>query len=219
VPSLYRSPRSLADGKPRPDHAAGLRVWADGDSTSYFMSVSFLDTMRQLDAVEVQPAPEYKVSSGLSTPQFFDWPAYLDEQMRLYAPDVVVFMVGANDAANAVDSATYRALVAATMDRLRAPGRYVLWVGQPTMGPQRPDLRATVPRLNAIMAEEAASRPWVIYVDAFAATAGPDGDFSAYLPDEHGVPQLARTDDGVHFTPAGGRLLARAVIAALFGFE
>jgi hypothetical protein len=80
------------------------------------------------------------------------------------------------------------------MDLLQREGRLVAWVGMPSF--VRGDLAASAPPLNAAARAAAAERDWVVYVD----TAGisPDGG------------------DGVHFSPGRGRLLARAVIDALF---
>jgi hypothetical protein len=215
-PPPQPAPRSGNDGKPRPTSAAGLRVWSDGDSTSYFMSLSFLQTMSALDALPVQAA-EYKQSTGLLNPAYFDWPAYAAAQMEAYRPDIAVFMIGANDASVGMPLEVYHQRVGAMMDLLYAPRRYVVWIGQPNMG--RPDLLAAVPAMNEVFRQEAAARPWVLYVDAWAATSDSSGHYAQFLPDEHGVLTQMRTDDGVHFTAAGGRLLANAAIAELFGFR
>lgn len=215
VPSTARDgPPPTATSTPTPSPTpsptpvpspAGLRVWSNGDSTSYFMSASFLSGMVARGAVQVQPAPEYFVSSGLTSPGFFDWPAYLAAQMAAYDPHVVVFMVGANDAY--ADPETYRVLVGQVMDQLA--GRRVAWVGQPNMG--RPDLASPLPALNSVMAEEAAKRDWVVYVDTWAITSDASGAYTPYAADG----TLIRGDDGVHFTSAGGVLLAAEVIKAL----
>jgi hypothetical protein len=202
----------------RPTSAQGLRIWADGDSTSYFVSVAFLALMQQQGAVPVQPAAVYQVSSGLMNPGFFDWPSYIASEMAATNPDVVLFMLGANDAVGAPDTETYRARVAAVMDELRAPGRTVLWMGQPHMGtePSGRNLSSNVDALNQVFAQEAAKRPWVIYVDTWALTSDADGNYAQYLPDENGVVHAIRGDDGIHLTSEGGRRLALAAIRALF---
>jgi hypothetical protein len=187
---------------------AGVRIWSNGDSTSFFMSVAFINSAANLGAVPTQPEPEYKISSGLLRPEFFDWPAYLASEMALRDPQVVVFMVGANDAYVGMPLETYRTRVAAVMDQLS--GRRLIWVSQPNMG--RADLAASIPAMNEVYRSEAAARPWVTYVDAWALTSDADGAFTSYLPDETGALVLARGEDGVHFTSAGGRVLARAVL-------
>lgn len=192
---------------------AGIRLWSDGDSTSYFMSAALIEMASSLGAVPVQPAAEYKVSSGLMNPAFFDWPAYISAQFAEMRPAVAVFMVGANDASSSLPYDLYHQRVGDLMDLMRAPFRSVIWVGQPHMG--RPDLEPVIPDMNRIFAEEAAKRPWVTYVDVYGVTSAADGSYAAYLPDAAGVVQLMRASDGVHFTPAGGRLLADRVLRAI----
>ncbi|GMV85464.1 MAG: hypothetical protein AMXMBFR80_13190 [Dehalococcoidia bacterium] len=193
---------------------AGVTIWSNGDSTSYYMTVALLAMVERAGGKAVMP-PGYVVSSGLLNPGLHDWPANLAAAMAAYNPGVVVFMIGANDANGAAaNPEAYRARVAALMDQLQAPGRQVAWVGQPTMG--REDLAASVPVVNAIFREEAATRPWLTYVDAWAVTAGPAGGFATHLPGPGGELQLMRADDGVHLTPAAGERIARAVFEALF---
>ncbi|MEO9254980.1 MAG: GDSL-type esterase/lipase family protein [Tepidiformaceae bacterium] len=212
------SPTPTPVPKRHPISAAGLRVWADGDSTSYFVSVAVLSMLGAEGAIEVQDAPEYKISSGLMSPGFFDWPAYLASQMERTWPDVVVFMLGANDAVGAPSADVYRERVAAVMDELDAPGRTVVWVGQPHMGvePSGRNLSPEILVLNQVFEEEAAKRPWVIYVDTWALTSDAAGNYARDLPDENGVLETMRGDDGIHLSAAGGRRIAQAVIAALF---
>ncbi len=194
------------DGQPEPapvptSRHSPLRVWSDGDSTSYFMTVAFFDLMTQRGAAPVRGA-DYKISSGLVNKgssavlgvPFSDWFSYASEEMERYAPDIVVFMVGANDlsyaAANPED---YRSRIGWMMDLLRAPGRVVLWVGQPAI--TRSDIALLVPGINALFRAEAAGRPWVTFVDA-----------SSIVPD---------AEDGVHLSPSAGRRLAGLVAAVL----
>ncbi len=134
--------------------------------------------------------------------------------MATYDPDVVVFMVGANDANQVTSTAEYAARVGRVMDLMYREGRTVVWMGQPCMG--RSDLAASIPAVNRVFQEQAASRPWVLYIDTWALTSWSDGTCAPSLPDETGVEQMLRTSDGVHFTGAGGRRLAIGALAALF---
>jgi hypothetical protein len=105
------------------------------------------------------------------------------------------------------------------MDLMQRDGRVVVWLGQPNFGPGRESLVERVPTLNAIFAEEAAKRPWVVYVDTFALTSWSDGSFAWEQTDVFGNLVKIRHDDGVHFTSAGGRHLAVGVMGALFGAQ
>lgn len=193
---------------------AGVRVWSNGDSTSYYMSAALLGMVMRGGGTAAT-APSYVVSSGLLNPGLYDWPANLAAEMALYAPDIVVFMVGANDANGAAANPEgYRALVGATMDQLRAPGRTVAWVGQPPMG--REDLAVSIPVVNRIFREEAAKRPWVTFVDTYPVLSDAAGGYAGSLPGPGGEAVRMRADDGVHLTPAAGERLALAVFSALF---
>ena len=195
-----------------PGSSAGVRVWADGDSTSYFVSYWFLQFMAARGAAPVQPQPEYKQSSGLLNPSYFDWPAYVQDQLAAYNPNVLMFMVGANDASAGMPIETYHARVGEMMDLMGAGGRRVIWVGQPNMA--RPDLAASVPAENEVFRQEAASRPWVTFVDSWSLTSDANGNYAQYLPDENGTLVSARADDGVHLSSSGGRIIALAVLNA-----
>lgn len=207
VPTPTPVPRAL------PASPEGIRLWSDGDSTSYFMTVALMAEWAARGGTPVR-SPDYKISSGLWRPDFFDWPAYIQSEMATYDPDVVVFMVGANDANQVTSYEEYGARVGRIMDLLRRDGRIVIWMGQPNMG--RADLAASIPAVNRVFQEQAATRPWVIFVDTWALTSWSDGTYASALPDETGIEQAIRGPDGVHFTTAGGRRLALGALAALF---
>jgi hypothetical protein len=209
------TPQPLEDPAPAvPGALAGITAWSNGDSTSYYMSAAFLAMVERAGGTAAI-APSYVVSSGLLNPNLHDWPANLVSEMALHNPEVVVFMLGANDANGAAaNPEAYRARVGAVMDQLNTPGRRVAWVGQPIMG--RDDLAVSVPVVNRIFEEEAAIRPWVTYVDTYGLTMDASGSYATHLPGPDGEPQLMRADDGVHLTPAAGERLARAVFMALF---
>ncbi len=212
---------SLADPAATPVVASGVekpsitsvRLWSNGDSTSFFMSVGFFDAMVARGAALTQPEAEYQNGSGLITPEYFDWPAYIRTEMAEKNPNLVVFMIGANDAKFFADPEEYRALVAEAMDLMEAPERRVIWVGQPNSSQEK--LAANVPAINTIFQEEAAKRPWVTFVDTWGVTSDDAGNYSQVLPGAEGEGVIARADDGVHLTQAGGKILADAVMAAI----
>jgi hypothetical protein len=39
----------------------------------------------------------FQISTGLSRPDYYDWPAHLEQDMAAVDPRVVVLLVGAND--------------------------------------------------------------------------------------------------------------------------
>lgn len=220
TPEPLPTPTPAPPPTPAPQRTSleGLRVWSDGDSTSYFMTVAFFQIAAEQGAIPVRGA-DYKISSGLVNSTFFDWPGYIATEMAAYDPDVAVFMVGANDAMQIRSYADYAARVGAVMDEMYRPGRIVVWMGQPNMRPDpaqgyNPALAQAIPPVNEIFQAEAAKRSWVRYVDTWALTSYSEGSYADVLPDENGVPQVLRASDGIHFTPAGGRRLAFGAVAA-----
>lgn len=212
-PTPTPAPTSTPEPSRLPASPQGLRLWSDGDSTSYFMTEALFAEWAANGGIPVRGA-DYKISSGLWRDDFFDWPAYIQSEMAIYDPDVAVFMVGANDANQVSSYEEYAVRVGRVMDLMYREGRLVVWVGQPCMGNE--SLAATVPAVNSVFQEQAASRPWVLFVDTWVLTSWSDGPCSQYLPDETGLDQMIRYSDGIHFTGAGGRRLALGILAALF---
>jgi hypothetical protein len=192
---------------------AGVRLWSNGDSTSFYMSVELASSMAAAGATLTQPEAEYKNSSGLITREFFDWPAYIQSEMEARNPNLAVFMIGANDAKFLGDPEAYRGMVGEAMDLFKAPERRLVWVGQPNSSQEK--LAVNLPTINRIFQEEASKRPWVTFVDTWAVTSDADGKYSQMLPDAGGEMVKAREDDGVHLTQPGGRILADVVLGAI----
>ncbi len=207
----------------RPTVDDPLRVLLVGDST---MDAVGTATLRQLSATGVTDARlDYRVSTGLSRPDYFDWPAHLRELRAAEQPEVIVVMLGANDAQPILVegeveqhgterwSNAYRQRVAALLDELTTGPTWVIWIGQPVMRNDPYDSRLR--GLNDIVASETARYPNAVYLDPRPLTSDVDGGFTAYLPDADGNQQLIRQTDGVHFTPDGGERVAPAVVAEI----
>jgi hypothetical protein len=175
----------------------------------------------------------WKISTGLARLDYFDWLTRLQQAVDAEHPDVMLFMVGGNDAQtlmNADGSAdtgnpfspawntAYADRVSQAMDIMTADGRHAIWVGMPIMAvtAEHPaSYNADIQKLNAIYQSEAAQHPRVAYVDAYSLMSGPDGNWAEYLPDIHGVTQQMRIPEGVHLTSQGGEFLAQHAIQAL----
>src|SRR5258708_5306394 len=81
-------------GLPRPDNPVRLYVAGDADAGTFGPYLQTL--MKKTGMVDV--TLDYKVSSGLSRPDFFDWPARFAEQLPKVNPGIVVLTFGGNDA-------------------------------------------------------------------------------------------------------------------------
>lgn len=206
-----------------PNAEAPLRVWVGGDSMSQVFGQSLVAFIGQTDLMT--STLDYRISTGLTRPDFFNWPAHLHSEMERLDPEAVVIMFGANDAQGLETPdgqifqpgeegwiADYRRRVAGTMDLLRDPDRdrLVYWVGQPIM--RSASFSQRMATLNTIFEEEAATRPWVRYVDSYSMFANSAGAYEAFLPGVDGSVQDLRQGDGIHLSRPGGDLLARRVL-------
>jgi uncharacterized protein len=202
---------------------APLRLWIGGDSLAGSLGPA-LGTMAGNTGV-VQPVFDSRVSSGLTTPGFFDWPAHATQEMARRDPEVVVFIIDTNDSeivtsAGATSGASdgkarYTELVTQMLDILSGPDshRYVYWVGGPTIRDSTID--SGVRQLDDVARTVVQHHPNATYVDDYRLFGDSQGHFSFTLPDQSGKPVLVRSDDGIHFTPAGADRLAQPIFQSL----
>jgi hypothetical protein len=210
------APRPLTPDTP-------LKLWIGGDSLAGSLGPS-LGLLTGNTGV-VQPQFDSRVSSGLTTPSFFDWPQHATQEMTRLDPEAVVFIIGTNDGPtvqkkplDASGAPEWRAHYAALVDEMMkilvgARGRTVYWVGAPIM--EDNNRSDEVRQLNEVGQEVAARHPEVTYVDSYELFAGRDGKYAASLPSDSGRVVRMRADDGVHLTPEGGDRLAGAVFMPL----
>lgn len=200
-----------------------LRVYVAGDS----MVGQFGPAMQNLgeDTGVVTTEVRYEFSSGLTRPDFIDWPKEMVKVGRTLDPDVIVFFIGGNDPQPLkLDDVVYepgdgpwveeyRSRVRSFMQQLVDDGRHVYWVGMPIA--RDADYSARMAMLNEIYASEAEPHDTVTFVPSWDLFAGPDGRFSEYLPNDEGEVVDMRLNDGIHLTTAGAYRIARVVFASI----
>lgn len=203
-----------------PEHK--LRLWSGGDSMGQYVGNQLRAPLSDRDLTDVEL--DYHISTGLARPDYYDWPARIHQVMtRPQPPDALVLMIGGNDnqpmrrdgAVLAVGSpewlSEYRARVAGIMDDTGNGHSHLYWIGLP---PMRSHDRDTLTRgMDAVVAEEAAIRPWVTHLDIASTFAGPDGGFASRIVGPDGVDRVARAPDGVHITSSGSDWVATRVWA------
>jgi hypothetical protein len=197
-----------------------LRLYIAGDSQAQ----GFGESLERLAGGTnlVTPTLDFKVSSGLTRPDFFDWPKRLQDQVRKIRPDIVVVDFGGNDAQpiRTADGKQYDVTdpqwlveyskrVGQTMDFLSADGRKVIWVGTPNARDDAFTQRLAV--LRTAYQQEAAKRPNVTVVDTWAMFQSPSGGYADFIVDDDGEAKLMRQDDGFHLNLDGANKLARAI--------
>src|SRR5207248_4519629 len=95
-PDSTTPPDSTSTAPQAPTKDNKLRLYIAGDSQAQ----GFGESLERLAGGTglVTPTLDFKVSSGLTRPDFFDWPKRLQDQVRKLRPDVVVVDFGGNDA-------------------------------------------------------------------------------------------------------------------------
>lgn len=195
-----------------PTPAAPWRVVIAGDSTADSLGNRLKAAVQDVPTLAVDN--EAKVSTGLTRSDYFNWGARAKQLLDEGHPDVMIFMVGANDTQAVLQpdgkvvagygtpewTDAYRTQVAGIMDLAHDGPRRMIWIGEPTVG--NPKVNTTVQRVNAIVQEEAAKRPWVTYFDMAAVVAGPGGRFNEYITLPGGKTVRCFAGDSVHLSMA-----------------
>ncbi len=215
---------TVADANDVPTREDPARIYIAGDSDAGNLGPPLQATLEDTGVVE--STLEYKVSSGLTRPDFFDWPAQLQRDIPEVDPDIVVVTFGGNDAQDVlldnrsypVDSpewkAEYSRRVGAVMDYLSDDGRTLVWVGIPNA--ESGAFRDRLNILQQVTKDAAAARPDVIYIDTWNIFVGASGGYAAYIIDPRDRQgKLVRADDGFHLNQVGAEILAIEVAEAV----
>ena len=223
-------PKAKESTVPTPDAKALLYVAGDSDAGAFGPYLQQLMDKTKL----VTTTLDYKASSGLSRPDFYDWPARFAAQVPAVNPDIVVVTFGGNDAqglrnpnkswavqhapGEGGDDADWRAeygkRVAAAMDYLGADDRTLIWVGIPNA--DSPTTTARLQVQNEVVAAEAAKRPKVVFIDTWKRFSGLSGGYASVVQDPRDNEfKDVRADDGFHLNQTGAEILALDIERAI----
>jgi hypothetical protein len=206
-----------------PTAATPLRVLIVGDSIGLDMGGALQSDLAGTGVVNA--GLDGRESTGLTRPDYFNWPAELTNDIKADNPQVVVVMIGANDAqdflgppdtpfASPAWNGLYAQRVAQFMQIAGSTGALVVWVGMPPM--QNPGLSVQMADLNTIVKQQAAAaKPQVSFIDTTKSLGTPTGGYTAFTTNAAGQIVNTRTPDGTHLTPGGGQVVAQQVIAQL----
>jgi hypothetical protein len=202
------------------------KIFVAGDSLSFEFGTSLyrLAEREHVYTAAADGTVDFRVSSGLARPDYFNWPAALGNDVQRFNPQIVVLMLGSNDNQPLLApdghtyafgtpnwKAEYRRRVGAVMDQLIAKKRWVVYVGVPILATRNDQW----PIINKVIEDEAAKRSRAVYIDSFSLFQDPNGNYTQYLPNAQGQLVEVRTADGIHFQRAGGDLLARRTLAVM----
>ncbi len=210
-----------------PTPAAPLRVLIVGDSVGLDLGQPLVNALGAFG--DVTTYLDGRIDTGLTRPDYFNWPAELQVDLANQRPQLVVVMIGANDPQGLVTpngsirfgqpgwDEAYSTRVSAFIAEANAAGAHVLWVGMPPM--QDPGLDAALKHLNGLVQAQVTGTKdgGAAYLSSVPALGDQHHAYAAYLPDSSGAVTNVRTPDGIHVTPAGGARLAAAVVTAMEG--
>jgi uncharacterized protein len=217
------TPTTVPPNPKEPTAANPLRVLIVGDSIGIDLGDALQPDLAQTGVVSA--ALDGRVSTGLTRPDYFNWPAELAADLKSQNPQVVVIMIGANDAQDFLGppdvpytspqwNTLYAQRVAQFMQIAQSGGATVVWVGMPPM--QNPGLNAQMSDVDAVVQQQAAkTHPPVTYLSTTRSLGTAQGGYTAFVTNGAGQVVNVRTPDGTHLTPGGGQLVAQAVIAEL----
>jgi hypothetical protein len=163
-----------------------------------------------------------RISTGLISPVRFDWPGSAAGIAETEPGAIAVVMFGANDrppirvngriepSLDAAFRTSYSAHIRAMTKGLQRACSMVIWVGHPIV---RDTVYADdMAILNRLYASQAIGTDWFpswpLFVDD-------DGNYTAYGKSIDGPSTRLRADDGVHLTPSGYDVLAKALLPVI----
>lgn len=233
VSSSTSTPASIPDaavGVPSADNPVRMYIAGDSDAGAF---APYLQTlMKKTGMVDV--TLDYKVSSGLARPDFYDWPARFAEEIPKVNPGIVVVTFGGNDAqglsdrsgtfvvnqptgADGGDAAwreEYGKRVGEVMDLLTQGGRTLIWVGIPN--DDNPDVTARMAVQDQVVRDQVAKHPGVVFVDTWQMFSGRNGGWADSVIDPRdGQGKSVRAKDGFHLNTAGAEILALKIADAI----
>jgi len=200
-----------------------LRLFIVGDSQAEVLGQSLIEKSAATGLIDA--TLDFEFSSGLTRPDFYNWPAEIQRVVEENDPDAMVVVFGANDGqgmeleggvfqpGDPEWNAEYARRVDAVMTYLEQQGVRVYWLAQPIA--RDADYTARLELMNGIFADVAADHPNTTIVSLFELFADEAGAYSEYLPGAGGELVEMRQSDGIHLSRAGGDRAADAIFAAI----
>ncbi len=185
-----------------------------GDSFAQGLGLTMQQSLGQKSQAAL--ANRGKVSSGLNSPQFYDWEKALATFLDTEKPEVLLVMLGGNDAKNGRGTPQwaqdFSAKAKRFLDIAAGHGVTVYWVGLPPMREKAYSQRAWT--TNEAMRAACGAAKSCRFIDSWDLFADASGRF---CPKKTlaGKAVSLRGKDGVHFTTAGCRLLTDRIVMAM----
>ncbi len=166
-----------------------------------------------------------KNGTGLARPDVYDWPASLPTLLDTEKPDVVILSFGLNDRQDTFADgrrqfyfrtdawrASYSERIQAVLTPLKERHIPTIWVGLPIMRDAAVSKDAEY--LNGLY-EPAVRAAGATFFPIWEMSVDGNRDYTSHTKGPDGRMRTLRTEDGMHFSPAGYDLLAQALLQKL----
>lgn len=210
----------------QPTPTRPLTILTVGDSIGEDLGIGLANELGNSPSVHV--IQQAVGDTGLANLGYFNWIAQLPVEIKKYHPQVVVMMLGGNDAqpfqsgntivqpGTALWRQIYSSRVADLISEATSSNVHIVWVGLPIMGPTSGLPNSDMQAENAEFSAGAAAHPGATYISTWKLFENAAGQYSTYLNvGGSGLVQV-RDSDEVHIDPPGGtNLLGSYVISRL----
>ncbi len=203
-----------------PDYGKKIKVLLIGDSMMMEgLGPTLQKSLRKRADVEV--IREGRYSSGLSKPDFFNWPENLKMLLQKHDPHVLIISLGANDTQDImvgkkrfqIDTEgwekVYAIRVLNFLEQSTENNRQVLWVSLPVMSLMPYANRTKL--INGITAQMAAFYPSVDYKN-IEHLLTKNGKFTSFIQGDNNKTIRLRSKDKIHVSTAGGQILTDYIL-------
>ena len=165
-----------------------------------------------------------KIGTGLSRPDFYNWPKALKQSTDATSYDIVFILLGTNDSQNLTENGIpvrygssqwvhlYRKRLSDIMAITCSSAQRGYWLGLPPMRDSKLHLKAEM--LNILARNVIAKHDCMHFVSLKPVVASSEGRFATYLRIDHQDIKV-RTGDGIHFTTKGSQLIANYLLSIL----
>ena len=163
-----------------------------------------------------------KVASGLANPNVLNWEETIRALMKERTPDLVIVMLGINDANNHLWedgklcmvgtgewADAYENKVRNFLRIVTANNARVYWIGVPIVRDEQ--LRNRILMANTAARNACGKQPNCFFIDTFGVLVDESGHYTNYLRESNGSSLRIRTKDGIHLAGAGSSLLAKHI--------
>lgn len=165
-----------------------------------------------------------KYSTGLTRPEYFNWPKNMENAVAETRPDIIIFFIGANDGMpikldgrnvypNSGEAwrSAYRTKMAELFEIGRRHNCKMIWVGLPPMGSRY----AKILEQTAHAQREGCQEQGIRYIDTVPVLGDENGKFRTYMTDSSGKAIRLRTRDKEHLSPHGNKLVIEQLLPVL----